>query len=83
MFVKDELITIFTAERLLEESGSIRSNKLAYINNHYIKHADPRADRELAIPHLQRRDVCRRLSAEQQAWAKPGCSLSGTIEFRF
>ncbi|OAB29364.1 glutamate--tRNA ligase [Paenibacillus macquariensis subsp. defensor] len=71
MFVKDELITIFNAERLSKSPAVFDQNKLAYMNNHYIKHADPDRIAKLAIPHLQRAGCLpETLNAEQEAWAK-------------
>ncbi|OAB35172.1 glutamate--tRNA ligase [Paenibacillus glacialis] len=71
MFVKDELITIFNAERLSKSPAVFDQNKLAFMNNHYIKHADPDRVAKLAIPHLQRTGCLpQELTAEQEAWAK-------------
>jgi len=71
MFVKDELITIFNAERLSKSPAVFDQNKLAYMNNHYIKHADQDRIAKLAIPHLQRAGCMpEALNAEQEVWAK-------------
>lgn len=70
MFVKDELISIFNAERLSKSPAVFDTQKLAYLNNHYIKHADPERIAKLAIPHLQRSGCLpQELNAEQEAWA--------------
>ncbi|WP_438348949.1 glutamate--tRNA ligase [Paenibacillus sp. FA6] len=71
MFGKDELITIFNAERLSKSPAVFDQNKLAFMNNHYIKQADPDRIAELAIPHLQRAGrLPEELNKEQEAWAK-------------
>ena len=71
MFSKDELITIFNAERLSKSPAVFDQNKLAYLNNHYIKQADPDRIAKLAIPHLQRAGrLPEALNEEQEAWAK-------------
>ncbi|MEC0094011.1 glutamate--tRNA ligase [Paenibacillus macquariensis] len=71
MFVKEELIAIFNAERLSKSPAVFDQNKLAYMNNHYIKHADPDRIAKLAIPHLQRTGCLpEALNADQEAWAK-------------
>ncbi len=71
MFVKDELVAIFNADRLSKSPAVFDQNKLAYMNNHYIKHADPDRIAKLAIPHLQRAGCLpQELNADQEAWAK-------------
>lgn len=70
MFLKDELISIFNAERLSKSPAVFDTHKLAYLNNHYIKNADPERIAKLAIPHLQRSGCLpQELNAEQEAWA--------------
>jgi nondiscriminating glutamyl-tRNA synthetase len=70
MFGKDELITIFNAERLSKSPAVFDQNKLAYLNNHYIKQADPARIAKLAIPHLQRAGrLPDELSEEEEDWA--------------
>ncbi len=70
IFSKDELISIFDANRLSRSPAVFDTNKLAHLNNHYIKNAEPQRIASLAIPHLQRADkLPTELSSEQQAWA--------------
>lgn len=70
IFSKDELISIFDAGRLSRSPAVFDTNKLAHLNNHYIKNADPERIASLAIPHLQRAgQLPAELSPEQQAWA--------------
>jgi nondiscriminating glutamyl-tRNA synthetase len=71
IFGKDELISIFNADRLSKSPAVFDQNKLAHLNNYYIKHADPDRIAELAIPHLQRvGHLPEKLNEEQKAWAK-------------
>ncbi|MBP2115673.1 glutamate--tRNA ligase [Paenibacillus silagei] len=71
IFTKEELISIFTADRLSKSPAVFDTNKLAHLNNHYIKHADPKRIAALAIPHLQKAGrLPEVLSEEQQGWAE-------------
>ncbi|EOS59015.1 glutamate--tRNA ligase [Paenibacillus barengoltzii] len=71
IFSKDELISIFDANRLSRSPAVFDTNKLAHLNNHYIKNADPKRIASLAIPHLQQAGrLPAELSPEQQAWAE-------------
>ncbi|MHA0857656.1 glutamate--tRNA ligase [Paenibacillus sp. CMAA1364] len=70
MFSKDELVSIFNAARLSKSPAVFDQNKLAYMNNHYIKQADPERIAKLAIPHLQMAGrLPEELNAEQEDWA--------------
>lgn len=71
IFTKEELISIFTADRLSKSPAVFDTNKLAHLNNHYIKHADSKRIAALAIPHLQKAGLLSEvLSEEQQSWAE-------------
>lgn len=71
IFSKDQLISIFDANRLSRSPAVFDKNKLAHLNNHYIKNADPDRIAALAIPHLQAASrLPSQLTAEQEAWAK-------------
>lgn len=71
IFSKDELISIFDANRLSRSPAVFDKHKLAHLNNHYIKNADPDLIAALAIPHLQAASrLPEELTPEQQAWAK-------------
>ncbi|WP_438497278.1 glutamate--tRNA ligase [Paenibacillus sp. IHBB 3054] len=71
IFNKEELISIFTADRLSKSPAVFDTNKLAHLNNHYIKHADPKRIAALAIPHLQKAGrLPAQLNDEQQTWAE-------------
>lgn len=71
IFSKDELISIFDANRLSRSPAVFDKHKLAHLNNHYIKNADPDLIAALAIPHLQAASrLPAELTPEQQAWAK-------------
>lgn len=71
IFSKEQLISIFSANRLSKSPAVFDAAKLAHLNNHYIKNADPQRIAALAIPHLQQAG---RLPAEldeaKQAWAE-------------
>ena len=47
------LISIFDEHRLSKSPAVFDTNKLAHLNNTYIKNADPDRIADLAIPHLQ------------------------------
>lgn len=71
IFSKEELISIFTADRLSKSPAVFDKNKLSHMNNHYIKHADPKRIAELAIPHLQKAGrLPANLTEEEQSWAE-------------
>lgn len=71
IFSQDELISIFDANRLSRSPAVFDKHKLAHLNNHYIKNADPDLIAALAIPHLQAASrLPEELTPEQQAWAK-------------
>lgn len=71
IFSKEELISIFTADRLSKSPAVFDTHKLAHLNNHYTKNADPGRIARLAIPHLQKAGrLPSELTEEQQAWAE-------------
>ena len=51
---KDELIRTFDPQRLSKSPAVFDTNKLAWMNNQYLKQADTDRIAEMAIPHLQR-----------------------------
>ncbi|WP_018978391.1 glutamate--tRNA ligase [Saccharibacillus kuerlensis] len=71
IFSREELISIFNASRLSKSPAVFDPQKLAHINNHYIKNADPQRIADLAIPHLQKAGLLpETLDAAQQDWAQ-------------
>jgi len=71
IFSKEQLISIFDENRLSKSPAVFDANKLAHINNTYIKNADPDRVAELAIPHLQKASrLPAELTPEQEAWAR-------------
>lgn len=52
IFTKEQFISIFDAERLSKSPALFDQNKLAWMNNQYIKQADLHTVVELATPHL-------------------------------
>ncbi len=70
IFSREELINIFDAKRLSRSPAVFDTNKLAHLNNTYIKKADTDRIAAMAIPHLQKAGrLPAELSEEQQAWA--------------
>lgn len=70
-FTKEELISIFDANRLSKSPALFDKNKLAHINNHYIKSADTERVAKLALPHLQQAGkIPAELTETQFAWVK-------------
>jgi len=70
IYTKEEFIQIFNAERLSKSPAVFDTEKLAWMNNHYIKKADPDRIVELALPHLQKAGLLpANLTAEQKEWA--------------
>lgn len=71
IFSKDELIKIFDPSRLSKSPAVFDTNKLAHLNNAYIKNAEPKRIADLAIPHLQQAGLLPdELDADKQAWAE-------------
>lgn len=54
MFLREELIGVFDENRLSRSPAVFDTDKLKWMNNHYIKKADTARITELAIPHLQK-----------------------------
>jgi nondiscriminating glutamyl-tRNA synthetase len=70
-FTKEELISIFDANRLSKSPALFDKNKLAHINNHYIKSADTERVAKLAAPHLQKAGkIAAELTETQFDWVK-------------
>lgn len=71
VFSQEQLISIFDEHRLSKSPAVFDTNKLAHMNNTYIKNADPDRIADLAIPHLQKASrLPSELTAEQQEWAR-------------
>ena len=70
IFSKEELISIFDANRLSKSPASFDKHKLTWMNNQYIKKLPLEKVIELALPHLQKSGALPTdLSAEQREWA--------------
>jgi nondiscriminating glutamyl-tRNA synthetase len=70
IFSKEELIKIFDEKRLSKSPAVFDPQKLAWMNNHYIKQLSPDEVVELALPHLQKAGLLPEvLSEEQRGWA--------------
>ncbi|MFG1736241.1 glutamate--tRNA ligase [Paenibacillus sp. 843] len=71
VFSQEQLISIFDEQRLSKSPAVFDTNKLAHLNNTYIKNADPDRIADLAIPHLQKASrLPSELTAEQEEWAR-------------
>ncbi|MEC0205930.1 glutamate--tRNA ligase [Paenibacillus lautus] len=71
VFSQEQLISIFDEHRLSKSPAVFDTNKLAHMNNTYIKNADPDRIADLAIPHLQKASrLPSVLTAEQEEWAR-------------
>ncbi|KOR76369.1 glutamate--tRNA ligase [Paenibacillus solani] len=71
VFSREQLISIFDEHRLSKSPAVFDTNKLAHLNNTYIKNADPDRIADLAIPHLQKATrLPSELTAEQEEWAR-------------
>ncbi|MHA6259166.1 glutamate--tRNA ligase [Sporosarcina sp. CAU 1771] len=70
IYSKEELISIFDADRLSKSPAVFDKNKLMWMNNQYIKKLSIDQLIELTLPHLQKSGALpEELSAEQTAWA--------------
>ncbi|WP_314590978.1 glutamate--tRNA ligase [Paenibacillus terrigena] len=70
IFTQEQFIEIFDASRLSKSPAVFDTNKLSWLNNHYIKNAEPARIAAMAIPHLQKAGLLpATLSEAEQAWA--------------
>ncbi|MEC1155820.1 glutamate--tRNA ligase [Cytobacillus horneckiae] len=71
IFSKDEFIEIFDASRLSKSPALFDKQKLAYMNNQYMKKLDVDKLVEITLPHLIKAGkVEENLSEEKMAWVK-------------
>ncbi|WP_159887847.1 glutamate--tRNA ligase [Paenibacillus puerhi] len=71
MFSKEELIAQFDLDRVSKSPAVFDMDKLNWMNNAYIKKADPERIAGLALPHLQQAGLLPgELSEEQHTWAR-------------
>lgn len=71
IFSKDELIAQFDLDRVSKSPAVFDMDKLNWMNNLYIKKADPERIVALALPHLQQAGrLPETLSAEQAEWVR-------------
>lgn len=69
LFTIEEFIRIFDPARLSKSPALFDQNKLAWMNNQYIKKADLETVVRLAVPHLEKADlVSENRSADEEAW---------------
>ena len=70
IFSREQFIEIFDAGRLSKSPAVFDTNKLSWLNNHYIKNAESARIAAMAIPHLQKAGLLpASLSESEQAWA--------------
>lgn len=70
LFSKEELISIFDANRLSKSPAVFDKDKLTWMNNQYIKKLPLENVIKLALPHLQKSGALpTELSEEQREWA--------------
>lgn len=70
IFSKDDLVSIFDANRLSKSPAVFDTNKLEWMNNQYIKKLSLDQVIELALPHLQKSGALpEKLTNEQTEWA--------------
>ncbi|SFT28744.1 glutamate--tRNA ligase [Paenibacillus sp. BC26] len=71
MFTREELVSVFTANRLSKSPAVFDTNKLSWMNNEYMKKSDVPRIVELCIPHLQEAGrLPEALSASEHDWAR-------------
>ncbi|MDQ0272552.1 glutamate--tRNA ligase [Cytobacillus purgationiresistens] len=71
IFSKEEIIEIFDASRLSKSPALFDKQKLAYMNNQYMKKLDVDKLAEVSLPHLVKAGkVEENLSAEKVEWVK-------------
>lgn len=76
IYSKEEFIEIFDPARLSKSPALFDQQKLAWMNNQYMKKADLDRVVELALPHLVKAGkVSENRSAEQEAWVRGLISL--------
>lgn len=67
LFSRDELIALFTTERLAKSPAVFDPHKLQWMNHEYIKRAEPERIVQLAMPYLQRAQLIPEHIDETQA----------------
>ncbi len=76
IYSKDEFIEIFDPARLSKSPALFDQQKLAWMNNQYMKKADLDRVVELALPHLVKAGkVSENRNAEEEAWVRNLISL--------
>lgn len=76
IFAKEEFIEIFDAARLSKSPALFDQQKLAWMNNQYMKKADLDRVVELALPHLIKAGkISENRSEEENAWVRSLISL--------
>jgi nondiscriminating glutamyl-tRNA synthetase len=72
IFSRDELISQFSLDRISKSGAVFDTEKLAWMNNHYIKKAELSRVVEIALPHLVKAGLLppeADMTTEQKEWA--------------
>lgn len=71
LYTKEELISVFDAERLSKSPALFDKQKLAWMNNQYIKKTDVEKLVEISLPHLVKAGrISENIAGEELQWAK-------------
>lgn len=71
IFSKEEFIDIFDADRLSKSPALFDQQKLAWMNNQYMKKVETKRVYDLALPHLIKTGrISAEMSSEEQAWVE-------------
>jgi nondiscriminating glutamyl-tRNA synthetase len=69
IYTREELIGVFKSSRLSKSPAVFDTDKLKWMNNEYIKKADPARIVQLAIPHLQKAGLIpQTLDSDAEQW---------------
>ncbi|MEK3888974.1 glutamate--tRNA ligase [Bacillus sp. FSL K6-3431] len=75
IFSKEEIIKIFDADRLSKSPAVFDKQKLAWMNNQYMKKLDLDKIFELSLPHLVKAGLVNEENPEEKVWARNIISL--------
>lgn len=71
IFSQDQLIELFSLERISKSPAVFDSTKMNWMNNHYLKHKPLETILEMCIPHLQKAGFIEEtLTAEKKEWVR-------------
>lgn len=71
IFSREELIAAFDADRLSKSPAAFDTNKLSWMNNHYLKKADLERVTNMSVPHLRKAGrIPEQLDAVKRDWVQ-------------